>query len=468
MLQLWSEERNLVRTVTALQVRRDVLRIEVRRFGQTRPQVLRLVPDLDQRTPSVRDTTRKQFLPLLARALQRAFPDLKPGDTFASADLEKSFGPAYVRLTLERAQTVWAVVAINGSETQASVDGVLTVAVLWLHQCRERAGGRKLVEGVRVIVPEGTEATTRERLHWLRTELAKWELWTLDERREELSLVPPAEFGNIRSFFVSAFNRDAALARMQTGTDQVLAFLTPEQRARTEIVPRSGTEISFRLHGLEFARVRHSVAETSFRSEDRITFGAGGSETPLDAETEPLLRYLVERLFQNRHPGGSAQNPLFRLQPERWLESVLLPDLPDLEPAILPSPIYPQVPALHGGDRGLLDLLAVTREGRLAVLELKASEDLHMPFQGLDYWMRVRRLHADGAFSAGGYFPGIELAPGPPILYFILPSLRVHSTVDTLLRAFSPDVEWRLLALEERWRLRRAVVFRKSGGARRA
>ena len=39
----------------------------------------------------------------------------------------------------------------------------------------------------------------------------------------------------------------------------------------------------------------------------------------------------------------------------------------------------------------MLDLLTVTRGGRLAILELKVDEDLHFPLQGLDYWIRVHR-----------------------------------------------------------------------------
>jgi hypothetical protein len=43
------------------------------------------------------------------------------------------------------------------------------------------------------------------------------------------------------------------------------------------------------------------------------------------------------------------------------------------------------VPALAGGDRGVLDLLGITRQGRLVVIELKASEDIQMPLQAVDY-----------------------------------------------------------------------------------
>jgi hypothetical protein len=464
VLQLWSEERNLSRTVTGLQERRGGLRLEVRRFGQTKPQVLRLVPDRDQRSPSVREATRKKYVLLLRRVLGRAFPELKQGEMLWTADLEHSFGPAYVRGVLDRGQRAWALVAINGEETQSAVDGILTIAVLWLEQCRERAGGRRLVEGVKIVVPVGMAGTVRERLAWMHAGAAKWTLYTLDELREVLEPEEAAAQGNVRAHLVAAFDATGVLERSRDAVEQVLGLLEPEDRGRVEVLARSPTELSLRLHGLEFARVRRGVSEGSFAREDRITFGAGASETPLNEETEPMLRELVGRLFLSRHPGGSARDPLYRMQPERWLEAVLRMDLQELEAGLRAEPVYTQVPALAMADRGILDLLAVTREGRLAVLELKASEDLHMPMQGLDYWMRVRALHADGEIARAGYFPGVELSAEAPLLYFVVPALRVHSTVDAVLRHVSPEVEWRLLAVDEKWRKKRAVVFRKRGG----
>ncbi len=467
VLQLWNEERNLVRTVVGLTERRDALRLEVKRFGQAKPQILRLVPDRDQRTPTARDASRKKYVGVLRRVLQRTFPELRPGDLFAAADLEHSFGPAYVRGTLERGQTVWALVAINGEETRSAVDGLLTIAVLWLAQCRERADGRHVVEGVKIVAPAGMTETLRERLQWLHRATAKWELWELDELRESMEPLEAADSGNQQSHLTAAFDGAAAVERSRAAINRVLALLTTEDRARTEILPRSATEIGFRLHGLEFARVRHGVSATSFAREDRITFGAGASETPLNEETEAGLRELVARLFQSRHPGGSVRDPLYRMQPERWLESVLRGDLAEVEPGLLTGPVYTQVPALARVDRCMLDLLAVTRDGRLAVLELKASEDLHMPMQGLDYWMRVRALHAAGEIARAGYFPGVALSPEPPILYFVATALRVHSTFDVMMKHISPEVEWRLLALDEKWRKKRGVIFRKRGGGAR-
>jgi len=44
---------------------------------------------------------------------------------------------------------------------------------------------------------------------------------------------------------------------------------------------------------------------------------------------------------------------------------------------------YTQVFANGGGQSGILDVLTVTRSGRLAILELKAGEYVHLPLQRL-------------------------------------------------------------------------------------
>jgi hypothetical protein len=106
-------------------------------------------------------------------------------------------------------------------------------------------------------------------------------------------------------------------------------------------------------------------------------------------------------------------------------------------------------------------VLTVTRGGRLAVLELKADEDIHLPLQGIDYWARVASHHARGEFQKFGYFAGRELAAGAPLLIMVAPALHVHPATDILLRYISPEIEWTLLGIDERWRKELKVVFRK-------
>ena len=471
VLHLWSEERNLVRTVAGVEVKNRVLRLEVKRFGQAKAQLLQLVPDRDQRTPSTRSTARARYLRVLERVLGRAFPDWSVEAIRTAMDLEHSFGPAYARGILTRGTSAWAVIGVGAGETQATIDGVLTLGILWLAYCRERGGGRRLIQGLKVIVPAGTGEVTRARLGWMNCAAAKWELYELEERDDSLTQLDPADLGNLDVRLTHAFNAEAALERARASIDRVFGLLPQLASGRVEVRPRSPAEVGFLLHGLEFARVRHGLAANSFVRQDEITFGAGANETALTPESEELFAGLVGRLLQSRHPGGSKRDPLYRLQPERWLESTLRAELAEIEAGIVPQCLYAQVPAFSAGDRGMLDLLTVNRAGRLLVIELKADEDLHLPLQGLDYWLRVRKLQGDCSQTGGrdsfhrhGYFPGIELSGQSPLLHLVAPALRIHPANETVLRYFSPEVEWTLIALDEHWRERRKIVFRKRSG----
>jgi hypothetical protein len=475
VLQLWSEERNLIRTVVDIQSRAQCLRLMTRRMGAARPQALELVPSSDRRTPTARDTARRNYQRLLERALSRAFIGSKVDGLRSAMDLEHSFGPAYVRGRLLKGTAAEAVIGVGQAESGATIDGILTLGVLWLDHCRRHSEGRRHVGGLKVIVPPGAWRTTAERMAWLNHGSADFQLYTLDERSEELEPVDVRDTGNLEARLVHAFSAKAAIERCRTGLARLLALLPAGARERVEVHPSSPTEVGLLLHGLEFARVRHGLVRNSFAHENEATFGAGANETPLTEENEALARELFARLFLSRYPEGSHNDPLFRLQPERWLEARLRESIGELLPGLRRDVLYTQVPALASGDRGLLDLLTLDRGGRLTVIELKADEDLHLPMQALDYWIRVRALNEDrqaaggggrplSAFERQGYFPGAEVSPAAPRLLLAAPALRVHPANEPVLRYLSPQIEWELIALSEHWRRELKVVFRIHSG----
>jgi hypothetical protein len=316
---------------------------------------------------------------------------------------------------------------------------------------------------------------------WLNHAAADFQLFTLDERSEELAAVDFRDTGNLESRLVHTFSAEAAIERCQSGIAKLFSLVPPAARERVEVRPGSATEVGLLLHGLEFARVRQGFAANTFTREDEISFGAGANETPLTTENEPLCRDLFSRLFLSRHSDGTHTDPLFRLQPERWLEARLRSEIVELLPGLRGDLLYSQVPALSAGDRGLLDLLTLDRNGRLAVIELKADEDLHLPLQALDYWIRVRALNNDRqpalgneggrpltAFERQGYFAGAEVSPLEPRLLLAAPAMRIHPANEPVLRYFSPQVEWELIALTEHWRRELKVVFRKRSSDKRS
>jgi hypothetical protein len=214
----------------------------------------------------------------------------------------------------------------------------------------------------------------------------------------------------------------------------------------------SGGLLSWSVNGLVFAR----------QTSKGIVFGCGRAETMLEDQTERELGGLVERIVRHRqaHP-PEIGHPLYRVQPERWMESILCRDVASLGSGLSNAEVYEQVPAISGTVRGLLDLLTADSEGRLVIIELKASEDLQLPLQALDYWMRVHWHHQRGELEREGYFGGQPLSTRAPLLLLVSPALQFHAACEVILRYLSPEVEVVRIGLNENWREGLKVVFRE-------
>jgi hypothetical protein len=97
---------------------------------------------------------------------------------------------------------------------------------------------------------------------------------------------------------------------------------------------------------------------------------------------------VLEALQVHRHPLASdTRHASYRAQPERWLEAIVRNDVTRLDAVLDARFVYTQVFAGWGGEHGIIDVLTITRSGRLAILELKASEPIHLPVQVADYWL---------------------------------------------------------------------------------
>jgi len=105
------------------------------------------------------------------------------------------------------------------------------------------------------------------------------------------------------------------------------------------------------------------------------------------------------------------------------------------------DPVYGQVPAFAGGERGIMDLLAVDYAGRLAVVELKASRS-HCRVQGSITVIRVkwhlgsRRVRRERILSRS-CAAARRSAPDPG-----LPALEFHPTTEIILDYFAPTSKW--------------------------
>ena len=456
LLHLWSAERNSVRRVLEAEVKNGILRLAVQRMGHAHPLKLEICRERDRRSPSARRVVRAAYEQELRRTLDRNFPDFKVIKLTGGVDLEKSFGPVYARGLIRRGRSGFAVLGVNAQETQSSVDAALTFGILWLEVCRKAQSANVMVEGLKLFIPNGTSELSRERMANLNRDAAKWSLFEINERDASLVEIDCSDRGNVATRLVHAADEMAARSRFGESISRVQGILS-----NCEIQVLSASEVVFRWRGLEFAKARLCSVAGSFCSTEEVVFGVGAEEQILEKRNEHAFVELAHCLRNTRHPYGPRHHPLWRLRPERWLESLVAGDVATLDDRLDASCQYSQVPAFSAADRAMIDVLTTTHSGRLAVVELKADEDIHLPLQGLDYWSRVQWHHSRGEFQRFGYFEGRELAADKPLLFLVAPALRIHPSTDVLLKYVSPEIEWEFVGIDERWREGVKVVIRK-------
>ena len=471
VLHIWSEERNLVRRVVGAKASPFSLELQVLRFGQSQPITLEITATADRRSGAGKRASRARYQAILERTLQREYPGLKLEHFSGSPDLEHSLSPVYTRGLLRAGQRAFAVLGVSAEETQSSIDASLTFGILWMEYQRQQLAGRTVVEGLKLFLPPERAQIVRQRAAHLDADAAKWQLYELDEGPETAEPLDLADTGNVISRLTRAVDVRSAQERFAASIERIRA-LVPD----AEITVDSPSAIVFRLYGLEFARACLTPVPGSFRNQQIINFGIGPAEYVLEERTEPVFRELVKRITEQRQAGGSPTDMFFRLAPERWLECLVTHNVRVIDERLDPGFVYSQVPAFASTDRAMLDVLTCTIDGRLAVLELKANEDIHLPLQGLDYWARVRWHQQHGEFARNGYFAtgsaadaafasagvrGRELSSAAPLLYLVAPALHLHPKTDILLRYLSPQIEWTLVQVDERWRDGVRVVNRK-------
>jgi hypothetical protein len=420
-LHAWDDRRNLVRRVIAIECEiRGKLVLKVASFGKRHSRSLELI----DRPRALRDnvplrTARLGFREQFRRFLRRHFAAYKLAELTTEADLEHSLSPAYPRALLRQGASAWA--AIGAAADATHPDGVLTFGLIWLDYLRLREP-TLVIHGLILYLPAGRAKTTCLRLVFLDPAAAQYRAFVYDDDGLE-EQVDLKDYGNLET-------------RLDPCRRRTLQPSWPET-AEVETVDRYDGEISFRVHGLEFARTAGSAVLSG------------------------IPRKRAAELARLRRPDAADRgNSLYRRNPEAWLESEVRLHIQEIDASLSATPVYGQVPAFAAADRGVLDLLAVDHRGRLAVIELKASEDVHLPLQALDYWMRVQWHVERREFQAHGYFPGYELLPETPRLLLVSPALDFHPSNERVLRYFSPRIPVERIGVGLEWRKELRVMYR--------
>ncbi len=442
-IECWSATRNLVRRVRAITAqRRGLLELEIERYG-SRTGKLTLI-DLDD--PSNRSAgqrgARLKYRERFRHSLNRQFPGWRIAEISAEPDLHHSLSPSFPRALLRKGCT--GIAAIGAAEDSLSPEGVLSFGLIWLAYLRQRET-RLTIETLAIFVPQGAESTTCHRVRYLDPQAARYQVFVHSEGGDEDRL-DPGDYTNFDTR-LNPYRRPLAESRAE-----LVAWV--ERIARVNGVQKRENidgSVTLAVHGLEFARA----------SGDELLFGIDAKHVAGSERHVEEIVQLAEGLAAMRNHAAHRMNPLYTRHPEAWLESAVRESIDRLDALLLEEPIYGQVPQFAAGERSVIDLLAVDRDGRLAVIELKASQDIQLPLQALDYWMRVK-WHLDrGEFAGRGYFPGNRIAALiAPKLMLVAPALDYHPTNETVLRFFAKEVTVERLGVGIEWRKDLRLMFR--------
>jgi hypothetical protein len=402
---------------------------------------------------------RRIYAQLLSRLLSTQTGDEHSPKVTTGADHQHLTPGKYARAALKRGGETILVIGACEAESQAEVDGIVAAGLVWLANFNEQREAKQQfkqkAKRVRFCLPKGRAQTVIERLTLLDPSHlnARIECFEVDEQREEMTPVQLAAQDEL----LNAHPRELKWPETEPKDNpwrERICRLAPDLIEVRQIAERE----SFAINGLEFAR--WSGGETP-----RLIFGVAGlREENEAAEVSKLseanfhrLESLVREIVAHR--SASARNrrhPFYRLREEAWLESLLRLDIRALDNAFDDRFVYSQIPAWRGDERSVIDLLTVKydsgKEQRLAVIEIKASEDPQLPLQGLDYWLRVEQARLRGEFERRGLFQGIQLADCSPLLYLVAPRLRFHRSFATVARCLSPQVETYQVGVNMNWR----------------
>lgn len=208
---------------------------------------------------------------------------------------------------------------------------------------------------------------------------------------------------------------------------------------------------TIRFCGLPFARVR-TVA-----GHERAWYGVEEKRILTERTWDDLADLVRDLETYRAADTDSKRHELYRTAPEAWLESILRRNIKLLDANLILSPIYNQFRA--SADK--IDLLAIRRDGRLVIIELKTSPDREMVFQAADYWRKIELQRRSGELRRICAFGDMEILDKPALVYAVAPALSFHLDFPLFAASLRDEIEvWRF-ELHQSWRSEIKVLTRR-------
>ena len=386
---------------------------------------------------------RGDFASRLAAIIESCFAGFRVERAVTARYDPHHLSGVHARLVIKEHGKTIAGIGVGERESQSNIDAALAAGIIWLDTLRRKNAS---VNRLMIFAPRHRATTIATRLTAVRAAGASISLYEVAESESVINPVAAFDQGDLSDHLRRAAAR-ARWPRERALSPEVIALVDSIRRLSPDLIEshQRGRHVLLSIRGLEFARV--SIAR------NRIEFGAGESKEMLNPGNQSRLNALVSEIIAKRDAGSDYRNDtIFRAQSERWLESIIRRDVCVIEASLDSRFVYSQVPAYRGEQRSFIDLLAVTREGRLVVIELKVAEDSEFAFQGLDYWLRVEWHRLRGDFQRRGYFRGLKLADAAPLLYLVAPLFRFHATTKIIASSISERVPVYRIGINEDWR----------------
>lgn len=445
ILTSWTEKGSRSWKIFAWEWKDEKLILQAsRRLGAERP-VIELVP---RAAASAIALTVKAARQRRAEHLGQLACSMQPGAKLERAALSpgarRGQPGRYARILLRQKHQRIAVTGSVTSSKASDADAFLSSALMWFKRASERVRP-PYIQQLWLLVDSDLVKPTSQRIALLRQSLQEViAVYEVEQQLTEMKLVDVPAREDLWKRRLARFP-PVAVAESSEISKRLIA-LVPD--AIDVVSARHGETL--RYFGLPFARVRRVMGS------EQLWFGVAGLRRRLlEEKTENGWTALLTDLLEHRAADASDHHhALYRNGAEAWLESLLRRDITRLDPGLIIAPLHAQFRTARGGVLGVrpVDLLALRRDGRLAVIELKVSEAREHVMQGTDYWQRVEAQRRRGHIARAKLFGDRKISNESPLVYLVAPTLRVHPAFNTLARSIAPDIEIYRFDINEDWR----------------
>jgi hypothetical protein len=370
--------------------------------------------------------------------------DSVPGSRLIRVELNADNG-RFGQIIYERNRTRTA--ALTDVTGQLTSESILSCAIVLL----ERLGGSaKNPVNELSVVAERRQAKALQKLHALLSDRwkSKITLWAVSRKSDPPRLVELAK----RS--ISELWREKPqplnVPRDPHPSDMAAEIMKLSPEKMDIVYSKQGETLRFL--GMSFARVR------TLPGKEKAWVGINKARRILTTENWNEAMELVGDLEKYRSADSeNVRHEFYRTSPEAWLESILRRDIRQLDANLILSPIYNQFRM----SQDKIDLLALRRDGRLVVIEVKTQPDREMIFQAADYWRKIELQRRRGILAQADLFDGREIVDKPILVYLVAPALSFHRDYELFARTLSPEIELWRFELHENWRAKIKVLARR-------